>query len=106
MAAITYWHNDSATASTTDYNICNWVTAGTDITCYTIQLGFQGFIQGIDYVHEKINEIFDNRARIKQYRKTIFTDKVKQSLKIIKKQSYTIMIPSKRNFRGKDSKRR
>jgi len=79
-----------------------WVTAATD----TIQLGFQGFLQGIDYVQEKIKEIFDDRAKIKQYRKSLFTEKIRQSSRIIKKQAYTVMIPPKRNFRGQESQRR
>lgn len=91
-------------------NAGDFVTAS-NTTCTitvtgTIQLGFQGFFQGIDHVHEKIKEIFDNRAKIKEYRKSLFTDKIKQPSKIIKKQSYTIMIPPKRNFRGQESQRK
>lgn len=99
MASIIFWTSHSAT--TTDCTT-TWITAATD----TIHLGFQGFIQGIDYVHEKIIEIFDNRAKIKQYRKSLFTDKIHQPLKINKKQPHTIMIPPKRNFKGKASQRR
>jgi len=85
-------------------NVTN--TAATDTINYTIHLGFQGFLQGIDYVQEKIKEIFDDRAKIKQYRKSLFTERVRQSSRIIKKQSYTIMIPSKRNFRGQEAQRK
>lgn len=103
MASVTFWTSNSA--STTDFGT-TWTTAATDIISYTVQLGFQGFIQGIDYVHEKIIEIFDNRAKIKQYRKSLFTDKTHQPSKINKKQPHNIMIPPKRNFKGKASQRR
>ncbi len=108
---------DSAATST--YNT-TWVTASASINAGdfvtvsnstytvtgTIQLGFQGFLQGVDYVHEKIKEIFDNRAKIKQYRKSLFTEKIRQTSRIIKKQAYTVMIPPKRNFRGQESQRK
>ncbi len=103
------WKNITVTASTSintgDFVTASnttWVTAATD----TIQLGFQGFLQGIDYVQERIKEIFDDRAKIKQYRISLFTDKIKQPSRVIKKQPYSVMIPPKRNFRGKESQRR
>lgn len=79
-----------------------WITAATDTIDFTVQW----FYDGIDYVREKIKEIFDNRAKIKQYRKSLFTEKIRQTSRIIKKQAYTIMIPSKRNFRGQEAQRK
>ena len=99
----TFFSNITNTAATSTYTTTTtWITAATD----TIYLGFQGFLQGIDYVQEKIKEIFDDRAKIKQYRKSLFTERVRQPSKIIKKQSYTVMIPSKRNFRGQEAQRK
>ena len=95
----------SATINAGDFVTVSNTTCTITVTG-TIQLGFQGFLQGIDYVQKKIIEIFDNRAKIKQYRKSLFTDKIKQSSRVIKKQTYTIMIPPKRNFRGQESQRR
>lgn len=103
MASVTFWSTNSA--STTDFGT-TWTTAATDTISYTIQLGFQGFIQGIDYIQQRIIEIFEDKERIKQYRKSLFTDKIDQPSKINKKQPHTIMIPPKRNFKGKASQRR
>ena len=102
MATTSWFNSDSASTST---YTTTWVTAATTIN-YTIQLGFQGFLQGVDYVQEKIKSVFDNRNKIKEYRKSLFTDKIRTSSKVIKKQSYTVMIPPKRNFRGKESQRK
>lgn len=99
MTSVSFWTSNSA--STTDFTT-TWLTAATD----TIYLGFQGFLQVIDYVSEKIEEIFDNRDRIKQYRTSLFTDKTHQPTITNKKQPHTIMIPPKRNFKGKASQRR
>lgn len=89
------------TAATLCYTI-TWASAAT----YTIDIGIQYFYEGIDYVQEIIKAVFNDRAKIKQYRKSLFTEKIRQSSKIIKKQSYTIMIPAKRNFRGQESQRK
>jgi len=105
MACLNYL-NVTASGSINAGDFVTMATTDTTTAYTTIQLGFQGFLQGIDYVHEKIIEIFDNRAKIKEYRKSLFTDKIRSSYKIIKKQSYTIMIPPKRNFRGQESQRR
>lgn len=99
MAVSTFWTSNSA--STTD-TTTTWITAATDV----IDLGFQGFMQGIDYIQEKIIEIFENRDRIKQYRTSLFTDKIPHPSITNKKQPHTIMIPPKRNFKGKASQRR
>lgn len=53
MASVTFWTSNSA--STTDCTT-TWTTAATDTISYTIHLGFQGFLQGIDYVREKIEK--------------------------------------------------
>jgi len=72
----------------------------------TIELGFQGFLQGIDYITEKIKTILDDKFRIKSYRKALFKTKVRQSSRVIKKQNYTVMIPAKRNLRGLEAQRK
>jgi len=97
------WTNNSA--STTDFPT-TWITAASDTISYTINITFQGFIQGIDYVHKKIDQGFENRDRIKQYRRSLFTDKILQPSITNKKKPHTIMIPPKRNFKGKASQRR
>lgn len=105
MACLRYL-NITASGSINAGDFVTTATTDTTTVYTTIQLGFQGFLQGIDYVHEKIIEIFDNRAKIKEYRKSLFTERVRQSSRIIKKQAYTVMIPPKRNFRGQESQRR
>lgn len=92
----------SITASASTYATTTWTTAATDV----IHLGFQGFLQEIDYVQEKIKAVFDNRDKIKYHRKSLFTTKITQSSKIIKKQTYTMMIPPKINLRGKQAQRK
>lgn len=89
------------TAATSAYTT-TWVTTATD----TIDFWIQPLYDGIDYVQEKIKEVFDNRAKINQYRKSLFTEKIRQHSRTIKKQAYTIMIPPKRNFRGQESQRK
>lgn len=79
-----------------------WVSAATD----TIDFGVQWFYEGIDYVQEKIKAIFADRDKVRDYRKSLFTEKIRQSSRIIKKQPYTVMIPSKRNFRGQKAQRK
>ena len=64
----TYFDFVSNAADTSTYST-TWTTAATTTIDYTIQLGFQGFLQGIDYVQDKIESVFDNREKIKQYRK-------------------------------------
>jgi len=99
--AITCFHYGSDTAATSCYT-ATWASTASA----TIDFGVQFFYEGIDYVQEKIKEIFDDRAKIKAYRKSLFTEKIISLSKIIKKQSYTIMIPSKRNFRGMEAQRK
>jgi len=106
MANLLWSDNITASASTTAGDFLTlqnntWIAASA-----TIDLTFRVYYEGIDYVQEKIKEIFDERAKIKQYRKSLFTEKILQFSRIIKKQSYTIMIPPKRNFRGQESQRR
>lgn len=108
MASLLSSDNITASASTS-------TTAGDFLTLQnntwiaasaTIDLTFRIYYEGIDYVQEKIKEIFDDRAKIKQYRKSLFTDKIRSSCKVIKKQSYTVMLPPKRNFRGQEAQRK
>ena len=98
---VTFFSTVDDTAATSTYTT-TWVSAATDV----IRSVNLCFCESIDYVQEKIKAVFDDRAKINQYRKSLFTEKIIQSCKIIKKQSYTIMIPSKMNFRGQEAQRK
>lgn len=99
---MTFFTSDNWTTAATSCTSTTWITAAPD----TIHLGWQGFILGIDYVKEKIIAVFEDREKIRAYRKALFNEKTRLTTRKFTKQLYTIMIPSKRNFRGQESQRK
>jgi len=92
----------TASAATSNETFTLWTTADTDI----INIVYNITCIPVDFVQEKIKSIFENRDKVREYRKSLFTEKIHSPSRSIKHRSHTIQIPAKRNFRGQEAQRK